>query len=158
MISTHFIILPTTLVLSSLVLHFSARSVKTTLNWIDMKLNWLWKYCEIWDNPTAGWNETLLLLYYSGLTEIFTDAWLHFCTPPVPHLGYLGYIYDKYPILGYVFQCQCSITFFYTQMMSIDVHPFHHPAYNSSIIQFSCPFLICSSRLHFCTSPVPHLR
>ena len=65
--------------------------------------------------------------------------WLHFCTPPVPHLGYLGYIYDKYPILGYVFQCKCSITFFYTQMMSIDVHPFHHPAYNSSIIQFSSP-------------------
>ena len=77
LMSTHFIILPTTLVLSSLVLQFSARSVKTSLNWIDMNSNGLGKLCEIWDNATAWWNDTLLLLYYSGLNWIdMLSNWL----------------------------------------------------------------------------------
>ena len=39
---------------------------------------------------------------YVGL-KIFQEG-LHFGTPYVPHLGYLGYIYALYPILGYIIQ------------------------------------------------------
>ena len=95
MISTHFIILPTTLVLSSLVLHFSARSVKTNLNWFE--LDWyevelvgkaLWNMRRYWKTPQKNVKWPVLMSHpWTNKSTLDIFVIIYFKAPHiVPHL------------------------------------------------------------------------